>query len=109
MLTAKEAKDLHNNSSIAVADFLKEFVEEQVKHAATSGKRSVNIYLGAIEITSEIIGNLTPMHTAAIDTLRELGYSAGSSYFDKSYVPFALEDDSGNGPLYINYGILVGW
>ena len=109
MITAKQAKELYDQSGQEITDFLTDNVEPRVKEAAAAGKRVVFIYLGNIERFNYLEHEITPVQKAAIEKLQELGYRARIVVDGDKYVPCGLADDDGDGPLYQNYGIQVGW
>lgn len=109
MITAKEAKELYDQSGTEVTDFLKHKVEINVVSAAKSGKRYVFIHLGSKGMFDHIDQLITPLQKAAVEKLQELGYRARIVLDGDSYVPRGLADDDGNGPKHINYGIQIGW
>lgn len=107
MITAKEAKELYDQSGAEVQAFLKNKVEPEVIKAAKSGKRSVIIHLGAeptyVNVQPE------PLHVQAMVALRKLGFMPSFCMYGEKYVPRGLADDDGNGPSHRNYGLQVGW
>ena len=108
MITAKEAKELYDQSGQEVNDFLTEDVEPRVKDAAAAGKRFVFIYLGTIEECLYIEYEITPLQKAAVEKLQQLGYRARIVLDGDKYVPSGLADGD-DGPLHQNYGIQIGW
>lgn len=109
MITAKEAKELYDESGHEVEQFLKYTVEPEVTKAAKGGKREVMIYLGSIPPFSYAHSTITPLQTAVINKLKELGYLAEIKAYGEKYVPRGLADDDGNGPQHQNYGIQIWW
>lgn len=109
MITAKEAKELYDQSGQEVADYLKHNVESVVKKAAEGGKRQVFIDMGCVKQFEYLYHTVTPLQKAVVDKLKELGYRAVIKLDGESYVPQGLADDDGNGPKHINYGIQIGW
>lgn len=109
MLTAKEAKQLYDESGAEVELFLKNEVEKPVADAAKGGKRFVFIYLGSVQFYEHAQDKLTPLNKAVVERLVELGYRARVVHDGEPYVPRALADDDGNGPKIQNYGIQIGW
>ena len=112
MITAKEAKQLYDESGAAgaeVAEYLKHHVEQKIIDAAKGSKRFVFVDLGAVGPYEYVDNKLTPLDRAVVDKLVELGYRARVCNSGAKYVPRGLAEDDGSGPLYQNYGIHVGW
>jgi hypothetical protein len=109
MITAKEAKELYDQSGQEVADFLKHNVEQRVKKAAEGGKRDVFIHLGSVAQFEYLDRTITPLQQAVADKLKTLGYRADIKLDRDKYVPRGLADDNGNGPTIQNYGIQISW
>lgn len=109
MITAKEAKELYDQSGQEVADYLKYSVEQKVKNAANSGKRQVFIDMGSVKQFEYLRSTITPLQQAVADKLKELGYRTEIKLDGESYVPRGLADDNGNGPTIQNYGIQISW
>lgn len=109
MITAKEAKDLYDQSGAEVDDYIKYKLESEIRTAATSGKRQWFHLIGSNQKGFNPI-QPTPLQNRIISKLTELGFSA--RWIDShgtAYVPRGLADLEGNGPLHTNYGILIGW
>ena len=109
MITAKEAKDLYDQSGQEVADYLKYTVEKEVVKAAEGGKRNTMIHLGSKGMFDHLDQIITPLQKAVVTKLKELGYHAEIKLYGDSYVPRGLADDDGNGLTHQNYGIHIGW
>lgn len=109
MITAKEAKELYDQSGAEVEQFLKNEVEKRVTDTAKSGKRQVFIHLGSVKQFQYLDRTITPLQQAVADKLKTLGYRADIKLDGESYVPRGLADDDGNGPKITNYGIQVSW
>jgi len=109
MITAQQAKVLYDESGAEVQAFLAHSVEKQIKDAASSGKRTVIIHLGALEILRHLDQEITPLQKAVVAQLKVLGYKAAIEMYGDRYVPRGLADDDGNGPQHRNYGIEIGW
>ena len=109
MITAKEAKELYDQSGQEVADYLKHSVEQKVKDAAKGGKRQVFIDMGSVKQFEYLRSTITPLQKAVEWRLKELGYRVEIKLDGASYVPRGLADDMGNGPTIQNYGIVIGW
>jgi hypothetical protein len=109
MITAKEAKELYDQSGQEVADYLKYTVENEVVKAAEGGKRNTIIHLGSKELFDHLDQLITPLQKAVVDKLKELGYRAEIKLYGDHYVPRGLADDDGKGPKHQNYGIHIGW
>lgn len=109
MITAKEAKELYDESGAEVAGFLKGSVEAIVIEAARGGKRVAYILLGSVGPYEYVDQVITPVEKAAVEKLKTLGYTAKIVKYGESYVPRGLADDDGNGPSHTNYGIQIGW
>jgi hypothetical protein len=109
MITAKEAKELYDQSGQEVADYLKYTVEKEVVKAAEGGKRSTTIHLGSMGSFDHLDQIITPLQKAVVAKLKELGYRAEIKLSGDWYVPRGLADDDGNGPKHINYGIVISW
>lgn len=107
MITAAQAKELYEFSGVELKQFLATEVEPKVKEAASSGKRTITIHLGAIQSCYK--PKLSPLQAAAIAELIKLGYRAECKVDHHSYVPRGLADDSGFGPSHNNYGIEIWW
>ena len=106
MITAKEAKGLYDASDAEAKGLMKSF-ESQIIEAAKSGKRWIVITIGSSPTTQ----NLQPdsVQKRAMELLNELGYVSRWTANGAAYVPLGLMDDYGNGPMYVNYGIHIGW
>jgi hypothetical protein len=109
MITAKEAKELYDQSGQEVEDFLKHNVEQRVKKAAEGGKRQVFIDMGSVKQFEYLQHTITPLQQAVADKLKTLGYRAEIKLDGDYYVPRGLADDDGNGPAIQNYGIVISW
>ena len=109
MITAKQAKELYDQSGAEVNEFLEYTVEPEVTKAANSGKREVRIHLGNLPTFHYTHTGITPLQHAVVAKLKELGYRANIEMYGERYVPRGLADDDGNGPEYENYGIQIGW
>jgi len=109
MITAKEAKELYDQSGAEVTDFLERNVESKVSYAAKSGKRLVFIHLGSKGMFDYLDQLITPLQKAVVEKLLELGYRARIVLDGEKYVPPGLADDDGNGPSHQNYGIQISW
>jgi hypothetical protein len=109
MITAKEAKQLYDESGAEVDHFLKHTAEINVVSAAKSGKRKVEILIGTTGPFEYVDQKITPLEKAIITKLKELGYTAKIENYGDSYVPRGLADDDGNGPSHRNYGFIIGW
>jgi hypothetical protein len=109
MITAKEAKQLYDQSEQEVADYLSHHVEGYVRSAAESGKRQVQIHIDTTGPFEYLDQKITPFEKAVIDKLKTLGYTAKIENYGDSYVPRGLADDDGNGPSHRNYGFIIGW
>lgn len=108
MISAKQAKELYDQSGAEVEKFLKHNVEQKIKDAAGSGKRHVFICQGSIVSYSH--PTMTPLEKGVMDALTELGYKVSfTKHTDHTYVPRGLADDNGNGPEHQNYGFNIGW
>ena len=109
MITAKEAKELYDQSGTEVDRYLKYTVEPEVMKAAKAGKREVIIDLGAADPYVSIFSLITPLQSAVVTKLLELGYHAIVESYGDPYVPCGLADDDGNGPKHRNFGIKIRW
>ena len=107
MLSAKEAREIVENSDVEVLKSLKMF-DEQIRYAAAQGKREYFYRMGAVEMFLGMTA-LKPLTVSVIAKLEALGYGVKYTFYGDSYVPRGLADDDGNGPEYTNYGIIVGW
>lgn len=109
MITAKDAKQLYEDSGYEVEQFLTHQVETEVINAAKSGKRQIMIYLGTISPFEYVQNVTTPLHRAVVSRLKELGFHAEIQPYGNKYVPRGLADDDGTGPEHQNFGIHIGW
>lgn len=109
MITAKEAKELYDQSGAEIEEFFKYKVEPEVAKEAKGGKRRAFIHLGSMDQFRNIGQTITPLQQAVVDKLRALGYRAQISLDGDKYVPRGLADDGGIGPLHQNYGIQINW
>lgn len=109
MITAKEAKELYDQSGAEVEQFLKTQVEKRVADAANGGKRFVFIHLGSVKQFEYLDCTITPLQKAVADKLKTLGYRVEFKLDGDKYVPRGLADDNGWGPTIQNYGIQVSW
>ena len=108
MITAKEAKALYNQSGAEVQAFLKNTLEKKITDAATAGKREYIHHIGA-ERNVYRAPQPTPLENGVLDELKKLGYSVAYDTYGSEYVPRGMADDSGEGPMYRNYGIIIRW
>ena len=108
MISATEAKALYDASGKEVENWINCKVKTQVESAAKSGNRFVYIYIDAIESYMPV-PNPSDLEQAVINKLISLGYVVKPMKYGDTYVPRALLDDDGDGPLYVNYGLCVGW
>lgn len=107
MITAKEAKALYDASDAEAKGLMKSF-ESQIIEAVKSGKQWIVITIGSSPTTK------TPqpdsVQKRVMELLNELGYvSRWVAQDGAAYIPRGLMDDYGNGPMYVNYGIHIGW
>ena len=107
MITAKEAKALYDASDAEAKGLMKSF-ESRIIEAAKSGKQWVIVFIDSHPTTK------TPqpdsLQKRVMELLNELGYvSRWVAQYDDPYIPLGLMDDYGNGPMYINCGIHIGW
>jgi hypothetical protein len=109
MITAKEAKELYDQSGAEVNDYLKNTVERIVRKAAEGGKRQVFIDMGSVKQFEYLHHTITPLQQAVADKLKTLGYLTEFRLDGDDYVPRGLADDNGNGPTIQNYGIQISW
>lgn len=109
MITAKEARQIYDESGAEVNNFLKYKVEIHIVSAAKSGKREVVIHIGTTGPYEYVDQKITPLEWAILDKLKELGYTAKIENYGDSYVPRGLADDDGDGPSHRNYGFMISW
>ena len=107
MITAKEAKQLYDESGAEVELFLKNSVEKPVTDAAKSGKRQVFIDMGSVKQFEYLHHTITPLQQAVADKLKTLGYGAEIKSDGDWYVPRGFSED--DGPMHLNYGIQITW
>ena len=108
MISATEAKALYDASGKDVENWINCKVRTQVESAARSGNRFVYVHIDDIESYMPI-PNHTNLEQAVMSKLISLGYVVKLTKYGDPYVPLALLDHFGGGPLYINYGLCVGW
>lgn len=53
--------------------------------------------------------NSTQLYANACNELEAIGYTAVIKIYGDSYVPRSLKDSNGDGPVFWNYGIVIGW
>ena len=108
MINATEARELYDASGKEVENWIESKVKPLVVDAATAGNRYVYIYIDSIEKYREV-----PKSDKLIDNviskLISLGYHVKLAKYGDLYVPISLKDANGDGPLYINYGLDIGW
>lgn len=109
MITAKEAKQLYDQSGAEVDQFLKNNVERKIKDAASSGKRYTTVHLGTVPQFEYLDQVITPLQHAVVDKLKELGYQAAIKLDGEKYVPRGWADDDGNGRTVQNYEVVISW
>ena len=109
MITAREAKELYDQSGQEITDYLKYTVEKEVVKAANGGKRQTIIHLSNLDTFRHLDQVITPLQKAVVEKLKELGYRADIKLYGDPYIPRALADDGGRGPLHRNYGIHLEW
>ncbi len=109
MITAKEARQLYDESGAEVDHFLKHKVEIHIVSAAKSGKRQAEIHIGTTGPYEYVDQKITPLERAILAKLNELGYIANIVNYGDSYVPRGLADDDGGGPEHTNYGFIICW
>jgi hypothetical protein len=109
MITAKQAKQLYDESGQEIDDFLNSQVNIEVIKAAKEGNRSVLIHLGCFGCLDSLDQTITPLQRGAKAKLNELGYIVAINSYGDYYVPPGLADDEGNGPKHRNYGMVISW
>jgi hypothetical protein len=109
MISAKQAKELYDQSGAEVEQFLTTQIEPKVTDAARAGKRKYTHNLGALDAFDHLDRKITPLHKAIAAKLVELGYTAKFEKDSKGYVPRGLVDDDGRGPTYYNFSLVIGW
>lgn len=110
MITAKQAKELYEQSGQEIQDYLAYKVEPEINAAAVAGQRLVFIVCGSIESYLNI--QTTPFSEAVVSELKKLGYIARygkDPNTSPQYVPAGLRNDDGSGPIHVNYGFIIGW
>ena len=111
MITAARAKE---NVILSKANLQKYFekIDGFIEKASLAGKSSVEL-CGILELTELKLEYMdlkaTPLQQRIIDELVSIGYNASVIRSGASYVPIGVQDDDGEGPVYINYAILVRW
>lgn len=108
MISATEAKTLYDASGKDVENWINCKVKTQVESAAKFGNRFVYIYIDAIESYMPV-PNPSDLEQAVINKLISLGYVVKLMKYGDPYIPISLLDFNGDGPLYVNYGLCVGW
>ena len=109
MISAKEAKELYDQSGAEVTAYLKIKVEKEIVNAAKAGRLNTIIHLGSLDYLEYVDQKITPHQKAVVSKLKKLGYTAEIKRYGTSYVPRGLADDDGAGPAHQNYGIHIGW
>lgn len=110
MITAKEAKQIVDESGVEADAIINNTIDKLVRDAAAKGQRNVFLNLGAAETFS--ISRVTPtaIQTQIMDKLGALGYRVQFVRGQGApYVPPGRMDDFGEGPKYQNYGIAIHW
>lgn len=109
MISAEEAKKLYDDSGHEVELFIKNNVEKFVIGAAKSGKRNLTVFLGSCGPYDSIDRVVTPLNKAVESKLKALGYTVFIGCYGNKYVPIALSDEDGNGPIHQNFGLHISW
>jgi hypothetical protein len=105
-ITAAQARDItHKSLGLALSQIKP--IEQLIKAAAENGESSVVYHIGAVRMGQGIPEN--PITTNTVRILRNAGFHADLRCETQSYVPKGLQDDSGNGPAHVNYGIYISW
>ena len=109
MINAKEAAELVRSSGVEADRFIDINVAAMVERAAGKGLRSVFIFVGSLKSYSPL-PTCTPVELQVIDKLKALGYDVDLVKDNaNTYIPPALQNDDGTGPVYCNYGFCVKW
>lgn len=109
MLTASQARGLSAESGLQVERILS-LLDASIKETATGGRRSYSAYKEVPWQSEELYTPVTisPIQAKIIARLKLLGFTA-EMRTDNAYVPVGLADDKGNGPLYSNRVLKIGW
>ena len=107
MITAKEAKQLYEDSGAEVEAYLADKFDNQIRKAAKDGKTSYFHHITAVNTRDP--SSAGQLEIKVMARLRELGYSVVWYRDPDTYVPRGLADDDGTGPLYSNVGLMVTW
>lgn len=112
MITAAEARELTANSDTAINTLMKE-VEKIIRTAADQGKNSAFIDDDQAKLWSAVPVHLNPspntFQLAVITRLGQLGFSVRFMADGDPYIPRALLNDDGTGPMHCNVGLYVSW
>mgnify|MGYP000001648786 FL=1 len=108
MISATEARELYDASGKEVENWIESKVKPLVVDAATAGNRYVCIYIDSIEKYREVPESDNLIDNV-ISKLISLGYHVKLAKYGGPYVPISLKYANGDGPLYINYGLDIGW
>lgn len=105
MLSAKEAAKKYDE--LYSINKVMSNIEYCILKAINEKKRECYFYLDAIEKYSQL--PQSPKTEMIVEELRNLGYQVELTTYGSSYVPAGLQDDDGNGPPYINYGLKISF
>lgn len=117
IITAEQAAELAVMSNEMVTWYL-ERIGKAIEVAARSGKRSLALSSVVEFAGQEHVSFSKPAHGVnrhadfqklLISALEKFNYTAELKAIGEQYVPRALQDDDGNGPLYQNFTIVVSW
>ena len=108
MINAKEAKELYEQSSAGAKAYLAK-IDPLIREAATYGEQRVALYVEGLWEAEQYQSRMTPIQRRVKEELEYLGFVVTYQKNGGGYVPRGLADDDGNGPIYYDYVLVVGW
>lgn len=106
MINAKQAKELYNQSSAMVDQFLENQIEPMIVAAAKLGKNQVFIILNSIGMLESFEKVITEADIAIVEKLHQLGYNVSFQRDNKGNFPCWVDDKN---ELCVNFGIMIEW
>lgn len=107
MINAKEANELYKQSSAEVKTYLAK-IDSLIREAATKGQQQVALRIGGLYETAQYQPIMTPIQRRVEEELESLGFTVTFGKEGNGFVPF-FKNSEGNGPIYYDFVLVVGW
>lgn len=113
MITAKEANEITFSAERIrrqkIHAMLEKY-EQLITAAANEGKSSISVHVGSVPSHSaRNYENTDLLLAGAVDELQVHGFATSFHPSGEGYVPRGLQDDNGDGPVYINMMLVIEW